>query len=112
MRAAISYSVSELRAVAFYPDDAALQALAARSALPDGYSSPYFPGYHSGGFGFSAYAAAERRVSAGLVAGFMFDIDRTDYYHPTRFEIYVRHAFGPRTTRIVAPPGPVYPYNR
>jgi predicted Zn-dependent protease len=110
VRAAVSYSVSEIRSIAFFPDDGALQATAARSALPDGYGSPYFPGYNSSGFGFTVYAAAERPVTRWLVAGFMFDLDRTDYYHPTTVEIYLRHAFGGRTTRAVAPPSPVHPY--
>jgi predicted Zn-dependent protease len=110
-RAAISYTVSEVASAPFYPEDEQLQALAARTALPGGYNSPYFSGYHSTGFGFSAYAAAERPLTHGLVAGFMFDIDRTDFYHPTTISIYVRHAFG-SPARAVDPPSPAYPYNR
>jgi predicted Zn-dependent protease len=110
-RAAISYTVSEVASAPFYPEDAQLQALAARTALPAGYDSPYFSGYHSTGFGFSAYAAAERPLTRSLVAGFMLDIDRTDYYHPTTIAIYVRHVFGARA-HTVAPPSPAYPYNR
>ncbi len=111
VRAALSYSISQVDSSAFYPDDAARQAAAAHSPLPDGYSSPYFSGYHSSGFGFSAYAAAEHQITDGLVVGIMFDANRTDYYHPTTLEIYVRHAFAPRTTRTVSPPRPVPPYN-
>jgi predicted Zn-dependent protease len=111
-RAAISYTVSEVDTAPFYPEDAQLQAFAARTSLPAGYSSPYFSGYHSTGFGFSAYAAAERPITHSLVAGFMLDIDRTDFYHPTTIAIYVRHVFGTRATRTVAPPSPAYPYNR
>ena len=112
LRGAVSYSVSEVRAIAFFPNDSALQAAAMRSPLPDGFSSPYYPGYHSSGFGFTAYAAGEHPVTSWLVGGFLIDIDRTDYYHPTTVELYVRHAFGARTTRTLAPPSPVYPYNR
>jgi Tfp pilus assembly protein PilF len=111
LRAAPSFSDSQLRTIAFYPDDPALQAAAAQSALPAGYSSAYFSGYHSSGFGFSAYAAAERRVTPGSVVGFMLDIDRTDYYHPTTVEIYFRHAFTPWGTHAVSPPRPIRPYN-
>ena len=111
VRAALSYSFSQVDSSAFYPDDAARQAAAAHLPLPDGYSSPYFSGYHSSGFGFSAYAAAEHQITDGLVVGISFGADRTDYYHPTTLEIYVRHAFAPRTTRTVSPPRPVPPYN-
>jgi predicted Zn-dependent protease len=112
LRASPSFTVSQIHESAFYPDDPALQAAAQRSAtLPDGYSSPYYSGYHSTGFGVAAYAAAERKVTAGLVVGFMFDIDRTDYYHPSTVEIYFRHAFAPWATHTVSPPRPVRPYS-
>jgi predicted Zn-dependent protease len=111
LRAAVSYSVSQVSNVAFYPNDAALQALAARSTLPAGYSSAQFPGYHSTGFGFSAYGATERQVTPGWVLGFRFDLDRTDYYHPTTIGVYVRHAFAPSVTRTVSPPRPIRPMN-
>jgi hypothetical protein len=110
-RAAISYSVSQVNSIAFYPEDAALQAAAAHMPLPSGYSSPYFPGYHSTGVGLSGYAAAERQVAAGLVLGVMLDIDRTDFYHPTTIEIYLRHSFGSSATRTLSPPRPVRPYS-
>jgi hypothetical protein len=97
--------------IAFYPGDAALQAAAARVPLPSGYSSPYFPGYHSTGVGLSTYVAAERQVSGGLVVGVMLDIDRTDFYHPTTIETYLRHAFGWSATRNLSPPRPVRPYS-
>jgi predicted Zn-dependent protease len=111
LRGAVSYTVSQVSGIAFYPDDAALQAQGARAPLPAGYSSPYFSGYHSNGFGFSAYAAAERQLGDALVLGVLLDIDRTDYYHPTSVGIYLRHAFGPRATRVASPPRPIDPYN-
>ena len=111
LRASLSYSVSQVSGSPFYPDDATLQAAAVHAALPDGYSTPYFAGYHSSGLGFSAYGAAERQIARGLVVGFMLGVDRTDYYHPTTAEIYLRHAFAPRITHTVSPPRPVRPYN-
>jgi cellulose synthase operon protein C len=107
----VSYTVSQVSASAFYPDDPVLQAMAAREPLPAGYSSPEFSGYRSTGFGFTAYAAAERQVTQGLVVGVLLDIDRTDYYHPTTIELYLRHAFAPSVTRAVSPPRPLGPYN-
>ncbi len=113
LRASPSFTVSQIRESPFYPDDPALQAEAERSAtLPDGYSSPVYSGYHSTGFGFAAYAAAERKVADRWVVGFLCDIDRTDYYHPTMVEVYFRHAFAPRSNHAVSPPRPVRPYNQ
>jgi cellulose synthase operon protein C len=111
LRAAVSYTISQVSGAAFYPDDAALEAQAAREPLPPGYTSAYFSGYHSSGFGFTVYAAAEREVTRALVVGFMADIDRTDYYHPTSIGVYLRHAFGPWETHGASPPRPIGPYN-
>jgi hypothetical protein len=111
VRAAVSYTLSQVSSIAFYPDDATLEAQAAHAPLPAGYTSPYFAGYHSNGLGFSAYAAAERQLTEALVVGVLFDIDRTDFYHPTSIGVYLRHAFGPGATRVASPPRPIRPYN-
>jgi hypothetical protein len=50
-------------------------------------------------------------MTSGLVVGALFDIDRTDYYHPTTVAIYLRHAFAPNVTRSSPPPRPTRPYN-
>jgi cellulose synthase operon protein C len=111
LHGAVSYTISQVNSIAFYPDDPVLQAQGARAPLPPGYASPYFSGYRSSGFGFSASAAAERQLSDRLVIGFLFAIDRTDYYHPTSVGVYLRHAFGPRDTRAASPPRPITLYN-
>jgi cellulose synthase operon protein C len=111
LRGAVSYTISQVSSAAFYPDDAALEAQAAREPLPPGYSSPYFAGYHSNGLGFSLYAATERQLTRALVVGCILDIDRTDYYHPTSIGVYLRHGFGPSETRGASPPRPIGPYN-
>jgi len=109
-RAAVSYSVSQVSRQCVLSGRCRIAGAAARMPLPSGYSSPYFSGYHSTGVGLSAYAAAERQMTAGLVVGVMLDIDRTDFYHPTTVEIYLRHAFGYSATRNLSPPRPVRPY--
>jgi Tfp pilus assembly protein PilF len=111
LRIAPSFSVSELHQSAFYPDDTALQSGAEHALLPSGYSTPYFSGYHSTGFGFSAYAAGERKVGNSWLLGFALDMDRTDFYHPTTAEIYLRHAFAPWSTHLASPPRPIRAYN-
>jgi cellulose synthase operon protein C len=110
MRVAPSYTLSRVSDEPFYPDDPALQAAATMQPLPSGFSSPTFAGYRSNGLGFSASAVGERQLSDALVVGFLLDIDRTDYYHPTSVGIYVRHAFGGRPTQHSAL-RPLIPYN-
>jgi predicted Zn-dependent protease len=109
LRVSVARSVSDSKSIAFYPNDAALQRAAMRSPLPSGYDAPIFAGGRSSATSFSAYAAFEREVAHALVVGAMFDIDRTDFYHPTVISLYVRHAFAPWTPR--PPPRPTRPYN-
>jgi Tfp pilus assembly protein PilF len=109
-RVALSYSVSNEDQSPFYPDDAALQSAAAHTLLPPGYSSPNFASSHDNALGYSAYVAAEKRVIYGLVIGAMLSIDRTNYYHPTTAEFYIRHGWsGP--ARVIVPVQPIRPYN-
>jgi predicted Zn-dependent protease len=109
LRVSVAWSVSDSKSIAFYPNDTALQRAAMRSPLPSGYDAPIFAGGRSSATSFSAYAAFEREVAHALVFGAMFDVDRTDFYHPTVISLYVRHAFAPWTPR--PPPRPTRPYN-
>jgi predicted Zn-dependent protease len=109
LRVSVARTMSDSKSIAFYPNDAALQSAAMRSPLPSGYDAPIFAGGRSSATSFSAYAAFEREVAHALVLGAMFDIDRTDFYHPTVISLYVRHAFAPWTPR--PPPRPTRPYN-
>ena len=109
LRVSVAQTVSGSKSIAFYPNDAALQRAAMRSPLPSGYDAPIFAGGRSNATSFSAYAALEREVAHAVVLGAMFDVDRTDYYHPTVISLYVRHAFASRTPR--PPPRPTRPYN-
>lgn len=102
LRAAVSHSESTIDPIAFYPKDPQLQSAAAGVSFGDS---------SGGGTSLSAYAAVERQVAASWVVGMKLDIDRTDYYEPTVFMIYMRHAFAPWTNRIAVPPRPVQPYN-
>ena len=109
LRVSVARTVSDNRSIAFYPNDAALQSAAMRSPLPSGYDAPIFAGGRSSATSFSAYAAVEREIGHAVVLGAMFDVDRTDFYHPTVISLYVRHAFAPWTPR--PPPRPTRPYN-
>jgi hypothetical protein len=109
-RAAIAYSTSDTRDMPFYPNDPSLQAAAAGEPLPSGYSEPVFPGGRSSGIGFSFYGAIEYQLTQRLILGAVLDIDRTDYYHPTGFLVYVRAALGANGVSLARPPRPVRPY--
>ena len=111
VRAAVAHSTSDTDRIAFYPNDPALQAQALASALPSGYSEPYFDGGKSSSTSFSAYGAVERQLFREWVLGAKIDLDRSDYYHPTVFTFYVRHVFDGATTSIAVPPRPARGYN-
>lgn len=102
LRVSVAHTNSEHDAIAMFPNDPALQAAA---------GAPMFGEDSSSGVSLSAYAAIERQMSSTWIAGAKLDIDRADYYEPTVFMIYVRHAFAPWTTRIAVPPRPLQPYN-
>jgi hypothetical protein len=87
-----------------------LQSAAAHVPLPAGYSTPNFASSHDNALGYSGYVAAEKQVTYGLVVGAMLSIDRTNYYHPTTVEFYIRHGW-PGTSRVFVPVQPIRPYN-
>jgi hypothetical protein len=111
LRLTPNYSHSRSDEADFYPGHPLLQQAALAAALPPGYSQPVYGGGSSSGTGVSFYAAFERRIAASLVLGAALDVDRSDYYHPTGFTIYVRHLIGVRPTPVAAPPRPLAPYS-
>lgn len=102
LRVSVAHTSSRLERIAAYPNDPDLQVAA---------GGPSFDADRSSGASLSAYAAVERQISPTWIAGAKLDIDRADYYEPTVFMIYLRHAFAPWTTRIAVPPRPLQPYN-
>ncbi len=110
LRLSPSYTLRDLQTSAYYPTDAALQSAADHYPLPAGYAQAYFPSNRSNSIGIYALAATEHELTRGLVVGAMLEIDRTDYYHPTTFSVYIRHAFGQAKTHASYPVQPVRPY--
>ncbi|MFI4888958.1 MAG: cellulose synthase subunit BcsC-related outer membrane protein [Steroidobacterales bacterium] len=109
-RVTLAYSTSDTRDMPFYPHDSALQAAAASEPLPSGYSQPIFAGGRSAGTSFSFYGAVEYELSRRLILGAVLDLDRSAYYHPTGFMLYLRHALGSSGVSLARPPRPVRPY--
>ena len=96
----------------FYPTDAALQAQAAGSPLPRGYSAPVYRGGSGSGYGYSLRGVAEYQLANGLVIGARAGVDRSDFYEPNFFTVYFRHLFGDRETLPYWPPRPPRPYSQ
>lgn len=111
LRASVSHSFTEQDSALFYPTDPALQAQAAGSPLPTGYSAPVYDGGSGSGFGYSLRGVAEYRLFDGLVIGGRAGMDRSDYYEPNFFTLYFRHLFGGKKTEPYWPPKPPKPYS-
>lgn len=112
LRATIASSTAEIERTELYRLDPQLQAAAATMPLPPGFDAPFFGARSGGGLGLSAYAALERQVTRRLVLGGKLDLDRSDFYEPTVFMLYLRHVFGDAATQLSVPPRPVREYNR
>lgn len=110
LRAAASYSWSREEDAPFYPNDPELQALAENSPLPSGFDAPVYDGGNGSGFGYSAAGALEFLWSPDWSLGARAEIDRSDYYEPTRLYFYVRHRFDQQLDAAPVPPRAIYPY--
>jgi hypothetical protein len=111
LRASVSQSFSKEDPAPFYPTDPALQAQAAGSPLPSGYSAPVYGGGSGSGSGYSLRGVVEYRLFDWLVVGGRAGVDRSDYYEPNFFNLYFRHLFGGGKTEPHWPPKPPKPYS-
>jgi tetratricopeptide (TPR) repeat protein len=87
----------------YYPTDAALQALAGQPQHGAG------PG---GGLSASVRADIEYRAAPHWTVGAWLDIDRSAYYQPTRFMLYLRYWVKPQEGLVPYPPHPVLPISQ
>lgn len=110
LRGAPSYSWSREDRAPFYPGDAALQTAALASPLPAGFDAPEYAGGSGGGFGYSLAAALSYQITAHWSAGARAGIDRSDYYEPKLFNLYLRYRFEPSEEEPDYPPRMLYPY--
>lgn len=112
LKGSVSYSWSRSDDSPFYPSDPALQALAVGSPLPSGYSSPVYGGGSGSGIGYALKAAMEYQINSDYFIGSNIDLDRSAYYAPNFFNLYVRRVFAPWTQAVPYPPRPPKPYSQ
>ncbi|MBS1186601.1 MAG: nrfG [Burkholderiaceae bacterium] len=119
VRGSVSYSKSRHKQMPFYPTDASLQAMAAGNFAvgpqnyPAGYPTPFYPADNNGGgFGRALRLAAEYQLTPHLAIGGVIDIERSSYYAPNSFMLYLRYQFEPVYRPTHLRPVPVVPYSR
>lgn len=112
LKGSASYSWSHSNDSPFYPGSPVLQAQALGSPLPSGYSSPVYGGGSSTGIGYTAQGSLEYQLNSDYFVGGAFDIDRSAYYSPNFFTLYVRRVFYPWTQPVPYPPRPPKPYSQ
>lgn len=107
-----SGSVSRTREAAqdFYPNDPALQAQAAGSPTPSGFTQPVYDGGSGGGWGYTLKAALEYRVAEHWFLGGQLQMDRSEFYTPNVFGTYFRYDFDGKPSETPYPPRPPLPY--
>lgn len=110
LRGALSLSDTEIDPQVFYPGDAALQAQAGLSPLPAGFAQPVYGAGGGSGSGVSLRGAVEYQLTPEWYVGTVVDLDRSEFYTPNSYGLYLRHDFDGRPTRIGFPPRPPQPY--
>ncbi|WP_037028431.1 cellulose synthase subunit BcsC-related outer membrane protein [Psychromonas aquimarina] len=64
-----------------------------------------------GGFGYSFQAAVEKRVNKRWYLGASLDLQRSEFYEPDHFMVYLKYTFSDRWQPIQIPPGTLRLYS-
>lgn len=110
LTASWSYSRNQQKTMPFYPTRDDLQLRAASQPLPGNYQRPYYEGGKGHGTGYSATAAVEYALLPGWFIGGRIGIDRSDYYEPNQYSLYLRRPIGGDERRLLTNPAGPSPY--
>lgn len=108
LQAGVTYSKTREDPAIYFPTNPTLQAMAAAAGtLPVTYN-----GGTGGGYGYNLLAASEYRVTPNIIFGGRFSMNRSAYYAPNSYFLYLRYAFKPETGQVSMRPNPVVPYSQ
>ena len=102
-------SLSDEDDVDFHPTDSALQSAAALAAAANNLGDARHDGGAGGGFGWYLGGAVEYRLTPHWSVGARTAIDRSEYYTPDTFGLYLRWHFASRDGDVPLPDPPT-PY--
>ena len=105
MRGSVSLSRSQEKDMNYYPTDSALQ----NSSDPD---FRVYKGGSGGGFGYALRLTTEYQATAYLAVGGRVDIERSNYYEPNTFLVYLRYSLQPRQALDLNSPKVVRPISQ
>ncbi|MGH8506680.1 MAG: cellulose synthase subunit BcsC-related outer membrane protein, partial [Stenotrophobium sp.] len=74
--------------------------------------SPVFTGGNSYGTGYSLKGALEYHLFDRYFIGAQYALDRSAYYAPNNYVLYLRRMFWPWQEPVPYPPKPVTPYSQ
>lgn len=104
LRGGLSYSISDEDTVPLFPTDPGLQTAAAV------FVDPVNTGGSGQGGGYNLTAAVSQRLGRHWELGGRFAVDRSDFYEPNFFQLYLRYVWNTRDTLPSDPPRSVVPY--
>lgn len=98
----------------FYPTRPDLQTAAAGQPLPagQGFTAPVYDGGSGGGRGYSLFGALEYELHPNLFIGTSGALDRSEFYKPVFYSLYLRYPFNGWEGPVNFPPRPPTPYSR
>ena len=105
MRGSVSLSRSQEKDMNYYPTDSALQ----NSSDPD---FRVYKGGSGGGFGYALRLTTEYQATAYLAVGGRVDIERSNYYEPNTFLVYLRYSLQPHQALDLNSPKVVRPISQ
>ncbi|PTB86136.1 hypothetical protein C9927_00045 [Pseudidiomarina aestuarii] len=109
LRASFGKSSTDLSASQFFPNNPELQEQAI-ALIPQSDINPIFEGGSGGGFGKSFSASLEYQINSHWYVGFSASLERSEFYTPDNFALYLRYHFGGWSLPARRPPAPPQRY--